>query len=292
MNTRFLETFIAVCNYGSMAEAGRRLNLTPAAVAQRIHALEKEIGVSLVSRSGHSVKTTEAGMAVLERAGDFIHRIADLKAVATGEKLSGDLRLGAFSTALTGLLPKVLSSFATKYPRIKISILPGTSADLYSKVHSGELDAAIVIKPSFVIPKSLEWVTIREEPLVLLTTSSLSVKSPQVILRSQPFIRYGRGTWGGRLVDNYLRKINIRPHERFQLNSLDAIAVLVDRGLGVALVPDWAPPWPEGLLVSKWDLRDRSFVRRVGIIWAASSLRIRFIHCFVSETSTTIRMRD
>lgn len=291
MDTRFLETFIAVCNYGSMAEAGRRLNLTAAAVAQRLHALEKEIGVPLVSRSGHNVKTTEAGMAVLDRAGDIIHRIVDLKAVATGEKLSGDLRLGAFSTALTGILPTVLSSFATKYPGIKVSILSGNSADLYGKVNSGELDAAIIIKPSFVIPKSLEWVTIREEPLVLLTTSSLSVKSPQATLRSQPFIRYSRGTWAGRLVDNYLRKNGIRPHERFELNSLGAVAVLVDRGLGVALVPDWAPPWPEGLSISKWDLRDRLFVRRVGILWAASSLRIRFIRCFVTEASTPIRMR-
>lgn len=292
MDTRFLETFIAVCDYGSMAEAGRRLNLTPAAIAQRIHALEKEIGAPLVSRAGHSVKITEAGMAVLDRAGDFLHRIADLKAVAAGEKLSGDLHLGAFSTALTGILPTVLSSFARKYPGIKVSILPGTSADLYGKVHSGELDAAIIIKPSFLIPKSLEWVTLREEPLILLTTSSLSVKSPQATLRAHPFIRYGRGTWGGRLVDSYLRRARLRPYERFELNSLDAIAVLVDRGLGVALVPDWAPPWPEGLSLSKWDLKDRSFDRRVGIVWAASSLRIRFIRHFVKEASVTIRMRD
>jgi hypothetical protein len=28
-------------------------------------------------------------------------------------------------------------------------------------------------------------------------------------------------------------------------DALDAIAVLVDRGLGVSILPDWAPPWPE-----------------------------------------------
>ena len=39
----------------------------------------------------------------------------------------------------------------------------------------------------------------------------------------------------------------IVPQERFELNALNAIAVMVDRGLGVSLVPDWARPWPEGL---------------------------------------------
>jgi DNA-binding transcriptional LysR family regulator len=37
------------------------------------------------------------------------------------------------------------------------------------------------------------------------------------------------------------------PRERFELDTLEAIAIMVDRGLGVALMHDWAPPWPEGL---------------------------------------------
>lgn len=292
MDTRFLETFVAVCDHGSMAEAGRSLNLTAAAIAQRIHALEEEIGVPLVSRSGHSVKITEAGMAILDQTREFIHKIGDLKALATGDQLNGDLRLGAFSTALTGILPEVLSRIASKYPGFNISIVPGTSADLYAKVHSGELDSAIIIQPSFALPKSLDWKTIRDERLILLTASSMSVKSPHATLKTQPFVRYGRGTWGGRLIDGYLRKMGIRPHERFQLSSLDAIAVLVDRGLGVALVPDWAPPWPEGLSLSKWELPDRSFDRHVGVIWAVASLRIRFIRAFVTEVSSSTRIRN
>ena len=44
MDTRFLDSFVTVVDGGSIAEAARRLNLTPAAVAQRIRALESEIG--------------------------------------------------------------------------------------------------------------------------------------------------------------------------------------------------------------------------------------------------------
>jgi len=49
MDTRFLETFLFVACHGSIAEASRRLNITPAAAAQRIQALEAEIGQPLLS---------------------------------------------------------------------------------------------------------------------------------------------------------------------------------------------------------------------------------------------------
>ena len=50
MDTRFLESFVLAVDNGSIAEAARRLNLTAVAVAKRIHALENEIGVALVTR--------------------------------------------------------------------------------------------------------------------------------------------------------------------------------------------------------------------------------------------------
>jgi DNA-binding transcriptional LysR family regulator len=124
MDTRFMETFVAVCDHGSMAEAGRRLNLTAAAVAQRIHALEEEIGVPLVSRSGHTVKITEAGRAILAQTRDLIYKIGGLKALAASDGLNGDLRLGAFSTAVTGILPEVLSVIARKYPGFPPIFMP------------------------------------------------------------------------------------------------------------------------------------------------------------------------
>jgi DNA-binding transcriptional LysR family regulator len=43
MDTRFLESLVTVADSGSIAEAARRLNLTPAGVTQRIRALENEI---------------------------------------------------------------------------------------------------------------------------------------------------------------------------------------------------------------------------------------------------------
>ena len=82
-------------------------------------------------------------------------------------------------------------------------------------------------------------------------TSPASIRDPNVALASEPFIRLDRTGWAGRLVDGYLRHARIRPKERFELDGLEAITIMVDRGLGVSLVPDWSPPWPEGLSLRK-----------------------------------------
>ena len=57
------------------------------------------------------------------------------------------------------------------------------------------------------------------------------------LLAREPFIRYDRKEWGGQQVERYLRAAGIVPHERMELGHLSAIAHMVGRGLGVALVP-------------------------------------------------------
>ncbi len=290
MDTRFLESFVAVVENGSMAEAARRLNLTPAAVAQRIHALEDDIGARLLARSGRAMRPTEAGAAILGRARHLVQDIRDLKSIASDET-AGELRLGAVSTAISGMLPAVLKPMTARYPQIEIYILPGTSAELYHKVLSGDLDAALIAQPPFAIPKSCEWRVFRDEPLVVLTPAGKSFADPHTALATEPFIRYDRNNWGGRLVDGYLRQAGIRPRDRFELDGLEAIAVLVDQGLGVSLVPDWAPPWPEGLSLTKLPVRNQSFTRHMGLLWARTSLRLRLVRAFIdaAETSSVVK---
>jgi DNA-binding transcriptional LysR family regulator len=227
----------------------------------------------------------------LSRARNFVQDIRNLKAIAS-EGTAGELRLGAVSTAISGLLPDVLTAMIEKYPRIEIYILPGTSAELYHKVLGGDLDAALIAQPPFAIPKSCEWRVFRDEPLVVLTPAGKRFPDPHAALATEPFIRYDRNNWGGRLVDGYLRQAGIRPHDRFELDGLEAIAVLVDRGLGVSLVPDWAPPWPEGLSLTKMPVADRSFTRRMGLLWTRASLRVRLVSAFLEAAAASSALRQ
>jgi DNA-binding transcriptional LysR family regulator len=277
MDTRFLESFVAVVEYGSMAEAARRLGVTPAAVAQLIRALEDEIGTQILSRAGRTVRPTEAGMAVLARGRQVLREVRELRAIAVDGAVAGEIRLGAVSTALTGLLPTILTQLVSDAPALDLYVVPGTSVELYRRVLEGDLDAAIVVKPQFALPKTFDWHLLRTEPLVVLGPKTAADREPHDLLRTEPFIRYDRNHWGGRLADAYLRQAGIRPRERLELDALEAIAIMVDKGLGVSLVPDWAPPWPEGLSVPKLSLSPDAPVRHIGLVWARTSSRIRLI---------------
>lgn len=282
MDTRFLETFIVIADCGSIAEAARRLNLSSAALAQRLRALEADLGHSLVVRAGRTVQPTEEGLAILEHARNLVQGARDLRAIAAGSVPSGQLRLGATATSLVGHLPRIIAGLGQRHPEVEYFIEPGSSVDLYHRVIGEELDAALMIRPRFVIPKSADWLTFRKEPLVLLAPPDSEGEDTGTLLATHRFIRYDRSQWGGQIVDKYLRDNALEVREWLELDALDAIAAMVDRGLGVAIVPDWQPPWPEGLRLRKLPLA-RTEVRGVGVLWRTSGARLPAVRAFVAE---------
>lgn len=291
METQFLNTFVTVVDQGSMAAAARVLNVTPAAVAQQIRTLERELGATLIARVGRTVSVTEQGSRILERSRELLRSVSDLRSVANDSAVSGELRLGACPTALAGMLPDVLARMVDAFPQINVFIKPGYSVDLYRAVEAGDLDAAVVLQAPFPLPKTCEWLLLREEPLIVLAPSSMAGRDPHDLLATQPLIRYDRNQWGGRQADDYLRANGIVPRERFELNALNAIAVMVDRGLGVSLVPDWAQPWPEGLQLARIPLPNPAVPRRIGIVWSRSSVRVRLVTVLLQESKKAMQAK-
>jgi DNA-binding transcriptional LysR family regulator len=200
MDVRFLESFVAVVDCGSIAEAARRLNLTPAGLARRVRALEIEVSARLILRSGRTVRPTEAGAAIVDRARNFVGQVRDLKSIAASGRLSGEMRLGAIQTALSGLVPDILSFLKEAYPQIKIHIIRDSPAELYRKVISGDVDAAVTSQPSFAIPKTCDWRVLREEPFVVLTPASMRARDPHAVLAREPFDWTGLSTLGNSLM--------------------------------------------------------------------------------------------
>lgn len=290
METRFLQTFVVVAETSSLAETARKLNITPSAVVQRVRALESEIGCKLIHRSGHAMRPTAAGAAILAEAARIVKAARDLNAMAGGDLEVGGLTVGVFNSAMTGILPDVLSALKRNRPRIDVYIVRGQSADLYRRMVVGELDVAIVVKPHLKLPKTLDWRLLREEPLVLLVPEHMSGRDTRVILSKQPFIRQDRNHWGGRVIDRYLRKMKIQPNEQYELDSLDAIAVMVDRGLGVSIVPDWSGPWPAGLKIKKLPISNAPS-RQIGLLSQRSSPREWLIRAFIDEATQALTGR-
>lgn len=274
MDTRFLATYLTVVEAGSMAEAARRLDMAPTTIAQQVKALEQDLGSRLLMRSGRTLRPTVAGMRVLERARTIVSSVRDLRSEASATALpAGPLRLGVTPTALMGLLPPALRKWNRLYKGIEIYIEPGTSMTLMSKVADGELDAAVVVRPSFPLPKTCDWIDLREEQLILLAPAELSVQDPLATVASEPFIRYDRSVVAGKLADEYLRRHNIRPHVQFELDGIEHIAKFVAEGLGVSILPDWPVIGPLPRDVRRWKLPAPCPSRTVGLIWLRSTVR-------------------
>jgi DNA-binding transcriptional LysR family regulator len=287
MDTSFLASFLLTVDTGSMAEAARRLDLTPAAIAQQIRSLERELGVTLISRVGRTVRPTDAGHGVVERARAVLREITDLKAAAqagVGQgEVTGELRLGSINTALHTMMPDILVRLNKAHPKLKVFIQSALSHDLFQAVQRGDVDAALCLHPQFALPKTCGWQLLREEPLVALVPRRLANRDPHELLRSMPFIRYDRNQWGGRQAEQYLLKAGIAPNEQFELSYLGAIAAMVERGLGISLVPDAILPGAAHLRVERLPLPIPTEPRRIGILWMRSSIRARPIQAFVHE---------
>ncbi len=273
METSFLHTFALVAKTGSMAEAARRLNLSPTSVAQQLKALERDFGAPLIARSGRTVQLTDTGHQALEGAQAVLRSVDSLQKMVTLHPVGGTLRLGSVNTALHSIVPGLMARLLQSNPNLHVVIEQDISMNLYEAVQRGDLDAAFCIHPAFTLPKTMGWRTLRREPLVVLAPQRLAKVPPDELLRRHPLIRYGRTQWGGRQAERYLQSAGITPVERLELTSLTAIAILVDRGLGVSLVPDAQTPLPAGMQVVKIPLPSSAEDRRLGFIWARASAR-------------------
>lgn len=239
MDTRFLSTLIGVIQHGSFAGAARVQGLTAAAVAQRVRALEAEIGTNLVTRSGHAVVPTAAGRAILPRAQRILHETTQLAGDIAPDGLGGSLRLGAISTSLADHVPAIVERFAVRAPNAELIIVPGSSLQLYEAVRKDEIDIAFIVKPPFALPKALSLTHIADQPLVLAVNASLASQNLQLLLQTEPLLIYDRSSWGGRIAWDALIQMEPAPRIRCELDAPETIATLVANGLGIAILPRW-----------------------------------------------------
>ncbi|WP_435988751.1 LysR family transcriptional regulator [Sulfitobacter sp. SH24] len=238
MDTRFLLTLLSVVDAGSFASAARRENLTPAAVAQRIRSLEAALGKPLIVRSGQQVAPTQNCLSILPRLKKIAHDVAHIAADFDQNGVSGPIRLGAISTALSDRVPQVLSHFASQAPAATLNVTPGTSKELYASLLDEELDAAFLVRPPFKTPKSITCVGVETQPIVMITQAA-DTRSPEKIIAQDKALIYDPGSWGGRLATAWIKE-HI-PHERVlcELDAVEAIAIAVGHGIGYSIIPAW-----------------------------------------------------
>ncbi|MDC7712356.1 LysR substrate-binding domain-containing protein [Vogesella indigofera] len=261
-----LRTFIAVARHGTFAGAGEQIGLTQSAVSSQIKRLEDFLGYKLFDRTGRSAILNEAGSIALIKAEEIVALFSRFCEAPSEENATGTLNIGAISSLQSTVLARALVPIRQIYPKLRIRIVPGLSMHLMDQMDTGQIDIAIVIRPPFGILPDLSWQSLIKEPFVLLVHSEIDGVDWRQILNNQPFIRYERTSYGGRMVDRFLRAENITVSESFEMDELQGIVKMVLQKLGVALLPlsESILPLPSGVRIIS--LGDYEFVREIGVV--------------------------
>ena len=140
----------AIAVEGSFRGAAVRLGYTQSAVSQQIAVLERIVGEQLIDRPGgpRPVVLTEAGELLRRHAAAIVARLqaaqADLEALSAG--MAGSLRVGAYQSVGSTILPAVMREFAAAWPRVEVALTEAHD-ELLDGLERGELDLAFTVLP-------------------------------------------------------------------------------------------------------------------------------------------------
>jgi len=267
-SVRQLRTFLAVVELGTVSAAAQALNMTQPAASQQLRELERLLGVRLLDRAGGRMIPTAAGEALIEPAVRAQAAIADAIAAAGAHRDGriGRVRLGTGATACIYLLPPVLAAAKRRMPGLEILIATGNSSQIADRVASGELDVGVVTLP---VPEksALQTTRLRDDPLLALLPSEAAPARASIgaaALAGLPLILYDPGGSTRTLIDEWFRAAGLHPKPIMQLDSIEAIKVLVGSGLGASVMPRLALANPVPGAVTK-TLRP-ALTRQLGIV--------------------------
>lgn len=278
-----LKTFLAVAKFRSFVNAGKQIGLSQSAVSAQMQRLETALDRELFERGPKSVKLNDAGWLLIPEAEALLQQWLKMKDETNRD--SGTLRVGSIHSFQAPYVTPCLDKFIATFPQWKVRVIPDVSISLLSKIEADELDAAILIKPSFELPKHLLWKTITKEPFSLIVPAETTSTDWQEPLHHQPFIRYYHGSFGGRIVDRFLNVHNISVNDCIEIDDIQSMVDLVARGLGVALVPG-----------NQIDLKgcqsiplgENTFYREIGIITPLSSEKVRHTKYFIETMQQSL----
>ena len=210
-----------------------------------INRLEEALGAPLFTRTGRSARLNDSGEDAVRLARQIVELFGEMGDRVTSRELRGVLKVGSVQTAQVGLLPNSLKLLHGQHPQVSVRLLQGSSLSLMAQVDSGEIDAALMVLSPFSLPSELLWQPLLREPFVLAVPDTETSDDWRDLLRRLPVIRYDRSSFGGRVVEQFMKEHDLETDATIDMEDVDAMVKMVSSGLGIALVPvtraDFAP---------------------------------------------------
>ena len=138
--------FLSVADNLSLSKAADELFISQPAVTRHIKELEGRLGISLFDRKGSKIFLTDAGRLVYSELVDIREQYRKLEYEIGRLKgqYVGKLQIGASSTIMQYVLPRVLAAFNVQYPDVELFVLNGNSSQMEQNLQNGDIDIALV----------------------------------------------------------------------------------------------------------------------------------------------------
>lgn len=177
-----LRVFVQIAETGSFTKAGQALNMTQPAVSHAISALESELGIKLIIRERRNgVRLTDTGGKILVHIREVLKGIEKAEQLAAAERglEQGTIHIGTFPAASAYFIPKLISVFKKRYPKLELVLHEGTADEVKEWLQSRMIDAGILLFPtedmdSFLLKKDkMAAVMHKDHPLAARSTVTI-----------------------------------------------------------------------------------------------------------------------
>ena len=237
---RHLSIFEAVAKHGSISRAASELHLTQPAVSMQMKQLEEQIGLPLIDQVGRRMCLTEAGQALRVHANDIAAGMVDLSAsMAQFQGLErGLLRLTALSTA-NYFLPALIARFSARHPGVRVSLQVANREFVLSALADGNTDLAIIGQPPHNV--DIEAQHFKDNPLVVIAPPSHALVGQAEVslqrLATETLVVRESGSGTRATVERHFATHGLAVRPGCELGDNEGIKQAVRAGLGLAVVP-------------------------------------------------------
>lgn len=244
MNTFQLDCFLAVADYLNFAKAAEYMKISQPAVTHQIQVLESELNTKLFRRTTRTVELTVEGRIFLDDARNIVE--LSKRAVKRFENADQakilDFSIGCTTLAQFELLPPVLEQLVRLYPNLHPRLLLVPSAQILFQLDEGSIDIALALKID-TKKDSLIYRELAKIPAVCAFREDHPFAGKEGVtmeeIREHNLILYHPGSASQEIVQLQHRIAETKkPSELYFCESAEAALVLVQAGLGVAVVPN------------------------------------------------------
>ena len=243
MNLDTLQLFADLVDMGSFSRAAERNFISQSAVSQRLRALERDYGQTLLDRGqGRGrVTPTPAGETLYQGAKTLLQSATalDMQMREISDEVAGTVRVATVYSVGLHALPPRLKPFLAAYPRVNVHLEYEQTDKVYDDVAAGLVDVGIVACPA--AKRGLEVLPFAEEPMVVVTAPEHPLARQSEIslgeLDGLAFIGFADDIPTRRLVDERLRAAGARIKIVATYDNIETIKNLVEIGSGISLLP-------------------------------------------------------